>query len=203
MSKIWKDEKGLEIPSNRITKSEKLRERRAEQLLKEANKLNDLLNKFKLNVTEICEEVYKAVLEENNVNPDERKGNFTWYNFDRSIKVEVAINERIEFDDALIAAAKVKFDEFLDSAANAVEEMIRSLIMDAFSTSRGKLDSKKVLGLIRHRSRVPSDKYPNFHEAIDLIERSIRRPESKTYFRIWEKDAEGKYQNVDLNFSSI
>ena len=72
--------------------------------------------------------------------------------------------------------------------------------MSAFETSRGKLDTKKVLSLKRHASRIKDKRY---HEAMDLIDKAIRKPESKTYFRVWEKDENGQYKSVDLNFSSI
>ena len=87
--------------------------------------------------------------------------------------------------------------------ASALNEMIRQLILDAFSTSRGRLDTKKVLGLVKYRQRVPANKYPQFHQAINAVEDAIRRPDSKLYFRIAERNDEGKYININLNFSSI
>jgi hypothetical protein len=38
---------------------------------------------------------------------------------------------------------------------------------------------------------------------MELLDQAVRRPESKRYFRIFEMDEDGKYHNVDLNFSSI
>jgi len=203
MAKTWIDENGLEIPVGRVTKAEKLRERAADRLLREASKINDKLGSFKDLMSELCDKVWHESMEEAGADPEKHKGNHTWYNFDRSIKVEVSISERIDFDDVLIAAAKEKFDEFLSSNTSGVDEMIRALIMDAFSTTRGKLDAKKVMSLVRYRSRIDATKYPNFHEAVDKIEQSIRRPDSRKYFRIWQRDEAGEYQNIDLNFSSI
>lgn len=201
--KKWIDENGLEIPANRVTKTEKLRERKAEALLKKADKIEQLLSGYKEAFEADTEEVFMAVMDEEKVNSKKYKGNFTWYNFDRSIKIERNVNEKIDFDETLIAAAKQKFDEFIKNATGGVDLMIQSLINDAFSTSRGKLDAKKVMGLLQHKSRIDEKRYPLFHEAASLIERSIRRPDSKTYFRIWKKDKNGEYQSVNLNFSSL
>lgn len=203
MAKTWIDENGLEIPASRVTSVEKKRERGAEKLLREASKINEKLSAFKEMMTEICDEVWRESMEEAGANPEAHKGNHTWYNFDRSIKVEVSISERIDFDDVLIEAAKQKFEEFLEKNTSGVEEMIRQLIMDAFNNTKGKLDAKRVMTLVRYRQRISPQKYPNFHEAVDLIEQSIRRPDSRKYFRIWQRDASGEYQNIDLNFSSI
>jgi hypothetical protein len=203
MAKQWIDENGLEIPTARITKSEKMREAAADRLLKKANEINRRLAAFKDEVSESADEIMAQVFEENGVNSELRKGNFTFYNFDRSIRVEVSMQERIDFDDAMIAVAKEHFDEFLATNSSALDEMIRQLIMDAFSTSRGKLDTKKVLSLVKYRQRVPATKYPKFHAAIDAIEKAIRRPDSKRYFRIAKRNGNGEYDNVELNFSSI
>jgi len=203
MAKKWIDENGLEIPANRITKSERMKEQAAERLLKKAKKLSADLASFKTEVANTSDDILEIVFDENGVSRDKHKGNFTFYNFDRTIKVEVDNQERIEFDDALIAVAKQLFDEFLTNSSTGVDEMIRQLILDAFSTSRGRLDTKKVLSLVKYRQRVPLDRYPQFHQAIDAVEKAIRRPDSKLYFRIAERDTEGKYQTVNLNFSAI
>lgn len=202
--KQWIDESGLEIPVSRVTSLEKLKERKSEAITKQAEKIQQLLLALKEDIREASEEIYRKTLEENNIDSKDRKGNFTWHNFDRTLKIETAISERIDFDDATIAAAKIKFDLFLQENINGVDEMVRSVITDAFSTTRGKLDAKRIMKLVSHRQRIPrQEKYSGFHEAIDLIEKSIRKPESKAYFRVFKKNTLGEYENIDLNFSSL
>lgn len=201
--KLWTDENGITIPANRITKTEKLREARLEYLAKKAARLNAQLVEFKAEFASAADEIFAAIMAENGITKTTSKGNFLIKNFDGSIKAEVDVNERIEFDDAMILVAKAHFDEFLNIGASAVDEMIRELILDAFSTTRGKLDAKKVTSLVKYRTRIDANKYPSFHKAIDAIERSISRPSSKRYFRISLRDTEGKYNAIDLNFSSI
>lgn len=201
--KVWTDESGITIPANRITKAEKLKEARLETLARKATALNARLAEFKTEFAEAADEIFAAVMAENGITKTDHKGNFLSKTFNGSIKAEVDVNERIEFDDAMILIAKAHFDEFLSIGASAIDEMIRELILDAFSTSRGKLDAKKVTSLIKYKSRIDANKYPSFHKAIEAIEKSISRPSSKRYFRISTKDAEGKYNAIDLNFSSI
>ena len=199
-NKLWQDEKGIQIPYSRTTKVERLMERQSGKLMSEALKINTKLSVFKEQMRAVCHEVYDAFMAENNNSEKQRKGNFTWYNFDRSIKVEVNINERIEFDDLNITACKDKLDQFLSANVEAKNEFIKQLVLDAFETSRGNMDAKKVMSLLRYKSKI---KAPLFQEAMTLLENSIRRPDSKTYFRVWVKNEEGKYDNIDLNFSSI
>ena len=199
--KVWQDESGTKIPYNRTTQPERLKERAAAKILKEAIYLNTRIAKFKEVVRELCEEAFDAFMAEKEVITKKHKGNFTWYNFNRSIKVEVNVNERIEFDDLTIVAAKEKLDEFLENTIKSKNQFAKDMVLDAFETSRNqKLDVKKVLQLTRHEKRIND---PLFSEAVKLINEAVRRPDSKTYFRIWKKDADGSYQNIDLNFSSI
>ena len=199
-SKMWYDEKKQAVPYARTTKSERLMERNSHRLLKEALKINAGLVELKELTRVLSHEAYLAFMEETNNAGKPRKGNFTWFNFDRSIKIEVSISERIEFDDLHLAVCKDKLDEFLNINVESKDEFIKQLIMDAFATTKGNLDVKKLMGLLRYRSKI---KAPLFQEAMAALEDGIRRPDSKTYFRIWLKDSENKYQNIDLNFSNI
>lgn len=196
----WKDESGKETQYNRLFNYEKLMEKNAIKLFKDATKLNESLHEFKEKVREICEEVHEQYLKDKKID-SKGKGNFTWFNFDRSIKIEVSINDRITFDDMGIAICKQLFDEYLDDALkNTRNKMIEKMLKDAFTTSRGRLDTKKLTNLIRYEEE---ETHPKFRKAMSLLKSSIRKPSSKTYFRIWAKDTAGQYQNIDLNFSSI
>lgn len=197
--KIWHDEQGSDIPVNRITPIEKKKEKYAFQLAMDAFKINSNLVRFKDSVKNMCEEIFHEVLSEKEI-AKATKGNFTWYNFDGSIKVEVSINENIEFDSLLIEKAKQLLLEMVSEGIDEKKAFLKELVLSAFQTSKGKLDTKKIFGLKKHATRI-SDK--RFHEAMSIIDQSIRRPSSKTYFRIWVRDETGGYANIDLNFSSI
>ena len=196
---VWKDETGVEIPYNRTTPLERLKEKNAQSILTSAIKLNKGLSEFKDTMRRLCDAIFTQAMAQNGTQKAS-KGNFTWYNFDRSIKIEVSISDRIQFDDLNIKSAKALFDEFLNDSIDPKIEFVKELINDAFSTSHNNLDPKKVMSLLKYRSKISDSRY---QEAIRLIEEGIRRPDSKVYFRIWQKDEEGKYQNIDLNLSSI
>lgn len=196
---FWTDESGQKMPSKRLLPSEKLMERNAETIYKDSVKIHNALMNFKANMKQLCDQVYEAFMAEKD-NTKAGKGNFTWFNFDRSIKIEVSVNERIEFDDLTIKASKDKLDEFLNANLDAKQEFLKEMVTAAFSSTKGKLDTKKVMSLLKYKSRIPD---PLFQDAMNLLEQSIRRPSSKVYFRIWERDEQGEYKNIDLNFSSV
>ena len=191
----WVDESG--IPYNRTTAIERKKERYAYDLALAAAKINLQLSQFKDMIRLKCQEIYQEVMADT-AKPN--KGTYTWFNFDASIKIEVQVNQSIDFDGLLIEKCKQKLMELISENISSTDEFIKGLIMSAFETSKGKLDTKKVLGLKKHASRIKDARYS---EAMDFLDQSIRRPESKTYFRVWVKNSGGQYQSIDLNFSSI
>jgi len=198
-TEIWYDESGNPIQVNRLSKTEKLMERTSGSLLREAVRLHNDLAKFKAQIHKVCEEVYELYYRERGLEP-KGKGNFTFYNLDRTIKVEVNINETIEFDELGISAAKQLLDEFLSDNITTKDDVIKHLVLDAFTTTRGKFDRKKIMNLLRYRAKVKDDK---FVKALDLLQQSIRKPNSRVYFRIWQREKGGQWENIDLNFSSV
>lgn len=194
--KKWIDETGQEIPANRILPIEKMKEKTSYNLAKEALSINAKLIAFKESITADCQKIYDEVMKDG----QKGKGNFTFFNFDGSIKVEVQVNELITFDSMQIELAKQKLMELVGESITSDKVFIKELVLSAFQTSKGQLDTKKVLGLKKHAKRITDERY---HEAMDLIDSAIRRPESKTYFRIWVRNTSGQFENVDLNFSSI
>lgn len=195
----WTDEIGIAIPFNRLSKLEKLKEQATGFIIKDSLKINKSLNEFKGKIEGYLDDILKEQYKDKRL-PKNYKGNFSFYNFDRSIKVEVNVNETIRFDEALIAAARQCLDEFITKNVQGTDEVIRALINSAFHNTKGGLDSKRVLSLRKYRTKI---KVAKFHEALDLIDQSMSCDTSKKYFRVWAKDANGSYQNVDLNFSSI
>ena len=200
--KFWIDESGTQIPYNRTTPIERKKEKHAAAILKKGQSVFKILSELKAAVREASEEVLNAEREASNVKLSE-KGNYTWYNFDRSIKIQVDVSEPIKFDEIKIASAKEKLMNLIRTNING-DEFIISIAEDAFQTSSGKLDPKKILGLRKHSSRIKNVVIKAEWEAImKQIDSSITRPKSKSYYKIWVKNTEGQYEGVELNFSNI
>ena len=195
--KFWQDENSTHVPFQGLTHVEKLKEKTAHGLAKEAMAINKKLTAFKDRITDECGIIYKEVMKDCE---KEGKGSFTFYNFDATIKVEVQINQNIDFDSLLIEKAKIKLEDFIGDVVNPQMEFAKELVMSAFQTSKGKLDTKSVLGLKKHNARITDKRW---HDAMALIDESIRRPTSKTYFRVSVKNAQGEFEAINLNFSNI
>src|ERR1044072_7533211 len=162
--RLWVDEAGNKVPVTRLNEYEKVMEKNAFQIATRAKKLHEELKAFKTFFMSACDEAFNAFMIDNDGKKVTEKGNFTWFNFDRSIRVEIDIQEAIRFDDLTITLAKSKLDEFIGCNVQSSEEFVKDLILSAFENSTGKLDVKKVLGLKRHKTRIKDQRY---HDAMD------------------------------------
>lgn len=199
---FWQDEASSSIPYNRTTTSERIKEKGAAAIHKEAAIINQKLIALKAKWEDITTKVFEAMSIEHKVKIDS-KGNFTWYNFNKSIKIEANVNEAIKFDEALIEAAKGVLLTLINDNIKG-DDFIISIVNDAFQTSSGSLDTKRILGLKKHTTRIHNIAMrEQWQKGMDLIEQSISRPSSKKYMRVYEKDDQGEYQNIQLNFASL
>ncbi len=198
--KIWYDEAGIAIPDNRITKAERLKERSAAKILKgfekyqaEGIKLRDLLE-------QLCEEAYIADMEEKGVKPSKNIHGYTFFCFNRTVKVERKVQGNPTYDLATMEAAKIKFDEYLKNNVTGTEDFTKDLIRDAFEARNGQFDKARINKLISYKNR---SKKKSFIDACELLSTAVRYPSKSIYYRVWKKDEHGKYQNINVQFSAL
>lgn len=197
---LWEDESGLKIPYNRITKTEKLIERSVAKIYKAWQSEHERLVALKQEAAKLCEECYQADMKSKGVDPSDRKGSYTMYCFNRSIKVERSVHGNPTYDEATIEAAKIKFDQYMDENVTGAEDFVKDMIIDAFESRNGQLDKNRINKLISYKNR---SKNTLFIEACDLLSQAPRYASSSIYYRVWAKDENGKYQNIDIQFSSL
>ena len=144
------------------------------------------------------DKIYGEMLKDANIEPGKRKGNFTLSNFDKSAKIEINISDRIEFDEN-IEFAQLKINEFLAIKTGNSDPEIVELINNAFKTSKGRLDSKRILSLFSYKITNPL-----WVEAMELIKKSITTNSSVRYMAFYYKPENGeKYELLNLNFSNL
>lgn len=198
--KEWRDAKGSVIPYNRTTAYERLCEKNAHAILAEAMKVNSALAKLKQLFGDKHTEILDAFKQKEGTDLKESKGNKVWYSFDRGISVECKIQERIEFEDLLITAAREKLNEFLSNKLSSDDVFVVEMVTTAFETTNGKLDAKRIMHLLSYKSKVRA---ALFQEACAMIEKSMRRTFSKSYMSVGVRQEDGSYQYVQLNFSAL
>lgn len=193
----WMNHKSMEVPREYVSKFDRKKELTLGALLKKAEKISDLLMAFKVESFDLADELYHQMMMEANITATERKGNYTLFSFDKSVKLEVNVSDRIEFDEN-INFAQLKLNEFITAKTEGSDMELRELINNAFTTSKGRLDTKRILGLFSLKIN-----HPLWVEAMELIKKAISINNTVRYLTISTRDAMGHYNQVNLNFSNI
>lgn len=128
------------------------------------------------------------------------KGSITWFNFDRSLKIEADKNDIVKWDNALMTAAKDQLDAYLNSNLSETNELISALVSGAFANTRGMIDSGKVFQILKYQDKIRDKR---FQKACELMKNAQSLDKTKLYMRIWERQTDGQYRNINLNFSSL
>lgn len=195
-SKEWINHRGEKVPAAYVPAIDKKRDRVASKYAAKAERISQQLAHFKEEILAECDEIYQEQLEDANVRTG-KKGNYTITSFDKGIKIEVSIQDRIEFDDN-INIAQEKINAFLAAKTANIDHDLGEIVRNAFRSRKGQLDNKRVLGLLKYNIS-----HPLWKEAMEYLKKSIDTNTSKRYARIFIRDGEGNYRPVELNFSSL
>lgn len=195
--KVWVNGKGEEVPSSAISAYDKRKDKIALSLAKKAQKVSDDLTKLHAEFEESIKNLFVDYLSEKGVKLDEVKGSFTFYSYDKSIKVEVKNADQITFDDTILVV-QAKLDEFVEAISGEMNTDYSVIIRNAFKTRRGQLDKVRLLGLFEYEIN-----HPLWIEAMEALRKSITTTSSKRYMNISLRKDDGSYQYIPLSFSKV
>lgn len=200
----WTNAAGDKVPLKFVPLTDRVKEKIASTLHKHAVALETELKMLHGTMDAACAEISIRVREDyelkNGKKPKPTKGNMTWYSFDNSIKVEANVNEVVKWDDAMMHEAKGLLNEYLDSQLTDNQALIKKLVNDAFSNTKGAIDSRKVFQLLKYDGQINSSK---FSKACDIMRNAQMIDRTKLYMCISERQEDGSYRQINLNFSSI
>lgn len=195
--KTWFDHRGNEVPREYVPDFDRKNEVVVGKIFRNAERISDQLAKFKKESFKAADKLYGEMLKNANITASDRKGNYTLTSFDKSVKIEVNVADRIDFDDN-ITLAQEKLNEFIKKKTDGADKELAALVNHAFTTRKGRLDKARIFGLMQLNI-----KNQLWDEAMELIRKSITTNSSVRYMDISVKDDQGKYIPVKLNFASI
>lgn len=194
--RVYLDNRQMEVPSKYLRTIERKQDAFAFKMAKKAIQLADKLKQFKEELFTSADDIYELMQADAHVNTGE-VGNYTITSYGKEVKVEVSVQHRIEFDSN-ITFAKEKIFQYIREKLGDKDDALRKLIYTSFETSRGQLDTKNVLRLMKLKID-----HPLWNEGIELIKKSMDVNRSKRYARVFVRDQNGEYKPVGLNFSNI
>jgi len=202
--KTWINAAGDPVPVGYVTKPDIKKESMAAKIRKAALNVENELKELHTAMNAAFAEVKALVAQEfeikNNRKKEFGKGAFTWFNFDKSIKIEAEINDIVKWDNSIMTEALACLNSYINGTIGDSHELVKELVNDAFTGSKGMIDTRKVFQLLKYEPKI---KDKRFQKACALIKQASSVDKTKLYMRVSEKMENGEYRNINLNFSSL
>lgn len=194
------DGKGRLIPESQITEIDQIRDELVLSIVDRATELRDQLRDFKADVFSEIAALIETSAQEYDVQIGGKKGNVQLVSFCGRYKVLRAIQERITFDERLMAA-KGLIDECLKEWTADARPELAVIVQDAFRVDdAGNIRTGEVLSL-RRRFNI-SD--PRWLKAMDAISDAVQVTGSKSYIRIYERvGSTDQYKPISLDIAGV
>jgi hypothetical protein len=193
----WRTYTGAKVPDEAVSPFDKRKERVIQSLYKKAVKLSKELEKLKELMYEKGDELYEEKYRNRGLDIDKKRGNYTHFSYDKSIKFEMNVQENISFSDD-INLSQQKLNEYIEDVLSGANTDIQQLVNNAFKTRKGRLDKARIFSLFALKIE-----HPKWQEAMELIKGSIETNDSRRYASISVRDDNGDYNAVQLNISSL
>ena len=189
---------GHRVPEDMVTDIDRLRDQTVRSISAKALKMKEQLVAFKQELRDELFTYLQLSAERYSKTYGGKKGNITLMSYDGSLKLMLAVNEHIVFDERL-QIAKTIIDECINKWSKGSRSEIRALVNSAFYVDKaGNINTARILGL---RRLDITD--PDWKKAMEAITESIQVSGSKEYLRVYTREANGEYKQVPLDVSAL
>ncbi|EBT2372244.1 DUF3164 family protein [Salmonella enterica] len=186
------------IPESQVKPVDKLRDEVVMLIVAAAHQQRQALAAFKLESMQRITDFTDLSASEYGVEYGGTKGNVTLVSFDGRYKLIRAVGEHRVFDERIQAAKKL-IDDCISEWSVGANEKIMAMIDHAFRVNKqGKIDINQVLGL--RQLNIDDAKW---NEAMDAIADAIQVTGTSQYLRIYERQADGNYQQISLDLARL
>ncbi|WP_140918434.1 DUF3164 family protein [Limnobaculum xujianqingii] len=193
----WKDARGILTPENLIKPIDKERDQLVRAIVEQARAVSDQLTTFKQGAFADIQAFKELSAEEYGANVGGKKGNISLFTYDGKYRVQVAIQERITFDERL-QAAKALIDECVTEWIEGSRPEIHAIVSQAFDTDKeGNINTGRVLALRRYE--IADERW---QRAMNAIGEAVQVVGSKSYIRVYERLGDSDdYSAIPLDVS--
>lgn len=176
-----------------------IRDEEVLKMVEQARQMQLLMLKFKSDLFDNFEDYVELAFNEYGVKRGGKKGNISLISFDGTRKVQLAVGERIGFDERL-QAAKCLIDEYLMDVSKGLSDDIKTFVLQAFKVDKeGNISTAKVLAM--QHFEVDD---PRWHQAMKALKDSITITGSKNYLRFYQREnGQAKWQPIPLDMAAL
>lgn len=192
------DAKGRWVPKSLIKPLDLMRHELVVERAKKAAAVHDILTSFKRESLETVRAFLDLSAQEFGTRIEGEKGNVTLTSYDGQYRVQLAVSDRVGFNERLQVAKKL-VDECIAEWAEGSRVEIRVLVNDAFQVDKkGAINTERVL-----RLRQLEIDHPVWKRAMQAIGESIVTESTCTYIRFYERVQDDKYRAIELDLSRV
>ncbi len=182
-SKYRKDTRGALVPESAIKPMDLLQDETVRKMIGFAEELSAQIARFKGHTYDDIGSFQALIAQEYGAKIGGQKGNITLTSFDGLCRVQVQVQDQIDFGPEL-QAAKELVDECLREWAAEARDEIRALVTRAFQVdTAGRINRAEIFMLLRVEIADP-----RWRRAMDAVRDSIRIVGSKSYVRFFRRE---------------
>lgn len=195
----WINPRGHVQHPSTVDVVDKKRDQVVERIWKKFRDQNLRMAKLKAEAYQDMETFLDYSAEKSGVQLGGSKGNVTIQNFSGTKKIEISVQEYVDFDEK-IHQAKALIDECIAEWSSEVKNPIKEIVQEVFDTKqKGKLNIKGLRSL--KRIRIKNKKW---QQAMELLTKAELIAGSKRYIRAYSRTGvEGDWKGIPLDFAAI
>lgn len=187
-----RDAKGRLVPVSTIKPADKLEDETVRKVIGYARELSAQIGRFKQHTFDDLGALEGLLAQEYGATKGGAKGNKTFMSFDGLLKVQVQVQDHIDFGPQL-QVAKELIDECLNEWAADANAELRTIVTRAFNTDKaGQINRAEIFMLLR--LDIQDERWKR---AMEAIRDAMRVVGSKTYVRCYSRP------NLDAGWSAI
>ncbi|MFP3944392.1 MAG: DUF3164 family protein [Alphaproteobacteria bacterium] len=193
------DAKGRLVPVDQIKPADQLMDDTVRKILGYADELNAQIKRFKAHTFDDVHTCIDLLAEQYGAKRGGAKGNITLTSFDGRAKVEVKVQDHIEFGPEL-QAAKTLIDECIAEWSSDSRSEIRALVNHAFNVDKPGQVNRAALFQLR-RIEIDDDRW---RQAVQAINDSIRITGTKAYIRFARRSSpRERWKHVAIDLAAV
>lgn len=193
---FYEDSKGRLVPEESMKEIDLYRDTLIDFSFGEVEKLLKAMSEAKKAINSCIRAFLGDASKVYKVKSKGEKGNMSFTSFDGKRKVVIAQNYTVTLNEG-VYAAKQLIDEFLTDVTSDASADLKELINSAFRVKNGNLNTDAVLKLVYF-----DIKDSRWRKAINIINQSKVVTPSAPSLRFYEKNAQGKFEMINLDFST-
>lgn len=193
------DNKGRLVRENLIKDHQRMEDDMVRKIMGYAVDLSDQIARFQAKTFSDMAAFMDLLEEKYGMTKGGKKGNVTFSSFDGCMRVQINIQDHLEFGPEL-QIAKGLIDECIADWSSEMSDKIAALVNHAFNVDKAGQVNREALFSLR---RLEIDD-PKWRKAVEAINDSIRTVGSKAYIRFHRRaDVQDKWQTVTIDLAKV